>query len=218
MKKLVLTAAVVACAGVVSAQVYSENIVGYNKDAASAAGFHISAMQFENATNTPTTVYGSQMPVGSKIYKFNGTSYDTSTYGSVFVPIQGLVTKWSAELNLAGGAGYWVEVPSAAEAVLAGEVPAAASITNQLSAGFSLVSYPYPVDRVVTNMDLSPAVGDKIYVFNGTSYDTSTYGSVFVPIQGLVTKWSNETLAIGVGEGFWYETTSAQAWVVNKPF
>ncbi len=218
MKKAVMAVAVLACAGSVLAQtVTSANIVGYNKDV-SAVGFHISAMQFENATNTPQTVYGDSMPAGTKIYKFNGTSYDTAAYGSVFVPIQGFVTKWSADLDLGSGDGFWVEAPSAAEAIVSGEVPSAASITNELSVGFNLVSYPYPVDRTVADLGFAPVAGDKVYVFNGTSYDTSAYGSVFVPIQGFVTKWSNENLAISVGEGFWYEAAAAQTWVAEKPF
>lgn len=218
MKKIIMTVAVAVCAAVVTAQtVTSANIVGYNKDI-SAVGFHISGMQFDNPTNTPQTVYGDSMPMGSKIYKFNGASYDTAVYGSVFVPFVGLVTKWSADLELGGGDGYWVEAPSAATAILSGEVPMADSITNSLAVGFNLVSYPYPVDRVITNLGFAPVAGDKIYVFNGASYDTSTYGSVFVPFVGLVTKWSNETLPVAVGQGFWYEATAAQTWVSNKPF
>ncbi len=220
MKKIIATAAMAACAAVVTAQtVTSANIVGYNKETATSAGFAISGAQFETgATNTPSSVYGDQLPSGSKIYKFNGTSYDTSEYGSVFVPISGLVTKWNVELDLSGGVGYWVEYPEAAEAIVSGEVPSADSITNSIEAGFNLVSYPYPVERVITNLGFAPAEGDKIYVFNGSSYDTTEYGSIFVPISGFVTKWNNETLSIDVGQGFWYETDSAQTWIAEKPF
>lgn len=217
MKKIMLAAVGFAfAASIASAQVTSANIVGYNKDTANAAGLHISGMQFLNETNTPTSVYGDQLPKGSKIYKFDG-SYTIVTYTDVFVPIQGLVTKWSSEVDLGNGDGYWVEVPSASEAILSGEVSTENSITNNIEIGLQLVSYPYPVERVITNLGFTPAKGDKIYVYDG-SYTIITYTDVFVPIQGLVTKWSNETLSIGVGEGFWYEAVSPQTWIANKPF
>ncbi len=218
MKKIIMTAALVACAAVVTAQtVTSVNIVGYNKDV-SAVGLHISAVQFNNATNTPSTVYGDSLSLGSKVYLFNGVNYDTSTYASIFVPGQGLATQWSADLDLGDGQGHWVEVSTEAETIISGEVPLDAAITNQIDAGLSLVAYPYPVERVITGLGFVPASGDKIYVFNGVNYDTSTYASIFVPIMGMVMKWSDETLSVAVGEGFWYETEVAQSWVVNKPF
>ena len=220
MKKLIATVAVLACAAsVVSAQtVTSQNIVGYNKDV-SAIGFHISGMQFDNAVaNTPTTVYGDSLPLNSKIYTWNGSGYVIATYGQSFVPFVGLVTKWNSEPVLGNGEGYWVESTGAAESVLSGEVPLDAAITNSVAAGFSMLSYPYPVDRVITELGFTPVLGDKIYAWNGTGYTIVTYGQSFVPFVGLVTKWNNETLPISVGEGFWYETATPQTWIATKPF
>ena len=220
MKKLIMATAVLACvASVVSAEtVSSANIVGYTKDIAADAEFHISAMQFINATNSPETIYGDVMPKDTAVYLYNGSGYDISTYTDVFVPGQGLVLKWTTDLDLANGVGYWLETPSAAEAVLSGEVPVADSITNSIATGFQLLSYPYPVSRMVSQLDLAPAEGDSVYVFNGSGYDISTYTKVFVPGTGLVLKWSDESLQIDVGEGFWYEAVAPQTWVVNRPF
>lgn len=219
MKKIIATAAMAACAAVVTAQtVTSANIVGYNKATTDSSGLYLAGMQFELSTNsTPTTVYGDQLPKDSKIYTFDGASYTIVTYTDVFVPISGLVTKWSADVDLASGVGYWVEVPEASEAILSGEVPSASAITNDISTGLQLVSYPYPVERVVTNLGFTPADGDKIYKYEG-SYTIVTYTSVFVPIQGFVTKWSDESLSFDVGEGFWYEAAAEQTWVAEKPF
>jgi hypothetical protein len=215
MKKLGITLAVVAFAAVAAqAQTNSSNIVGYNKDV-HVGGFLISANQFSGTT--PTEVYGDQLPSGSKIYTFDGTGYSAATYGPVFVPGTGLVTKWNLELDLSAGTGYWVESSAAATAIIAGEVNTATSVTNNIGSGFSIVSYPYPVERTITELGLSPASGDKIYIFDGTGYASSTYGPVFVPGTGLVTKWNND-LTISVGKGFWYETASSQEWVSNKPF
>jgi hypothetical protein len=192
-------------------------MVGYNKDT-STNGFIISGMQFFNDTNTPQTVYGDQMPKGTTIYKFNGATYDIATYTDVFVPIVGLVTKWDAAVDLRGGDGYWLQATNSTTAVKVGEVPLEQFTTNSVTNSFNLVSYPYPVERVVSNLGFNASEGDKVYVFSDGVYEIVTYGPVFVPIVGLVTKWSDETLPIAVGQGFWYETTNATSWIVERPF
>jgi hypothetical protein len=218
MKKTVITLAVVAfAAAAVQAQTTSANIVGYSKSSYTG-GFEISAMQFDGGAAGPTAVYGDQLPSGSKIYAWDGSAYTIASYGSVFVPGQGLVTKWNSEPSMEAGSAYWVETSSAVDAIVAGEVNSSASVTNTISAGFSLVSYPYPVEVTVADLQLSPASGDKIYIWDGSSYTIVSYGSVFVPGQGLVTQWNNPSAVISVGQGFWYETTVEQEYVVNKPF
>ncbi len=222
MKKILITALLSSLiAGAAFADnsnvVSSANVVGYVEDVC-PSGFHISGMQFYNETNTPETVYGDTLPKGSKVYMFNGTDYVTAEYTDVFVPGTGLVTKWDTALDLSLGSGYWVDVPSTTNTILSGDVPLDDTITNSIIEGFQLLSYPYPTDRVVSNLGFSPAKNDKIYVFDGTDYKTSKYTDVFVPGTGLVTKWDDETLAIPVGQGFWYETTNITSWIVNRPF
>jgi len=185
---------------------------------AEPAGFHIAGMQFDNTTNTPQTVYGDTLPSGSKVYSWNGSGYSSATYGPVFVPGTGTVTKWNADLDLGNGDGYWVEAPGVVASTLSGDVPLDDSITNSIVAGFQLCSYPYPVDRVVTNLGFSPVSGDKIYVWDGSGYSSSSYGSVFVPGTGTVIKWNNETLSIATGEGFWYESNANTNWIASRPF
>ena len=218
MKKATIAmVAVVFAAFAAQANTTSANIVGYSKSAYTG-GFAISAMQFDGGAAGPTAVYGDQLPANSKIYTFDGSSYSISTYGTAFVPGQGLVTKWNSEPSLGAGSAYWVSTPSSVEAIVSGEVNTADSVTNVISAGFSLNSYPYPVERTVGELELSPTAGDKIYLWDGSGYTIITYGSVFVPGQGLVTQWNNASAVVGVGQGFWYSTASPQTWVVNKPF
>jgi 3D (Asp-Asp-Asp) domain-containing protein len=201
-----------------SQTVSTVNIMGYTKDISPTNGFHISGMQFDNESNTVTTIYGDTLPKGSKIYVWNGSGYDTASYTDVFVPIVGVVTKWTADLELGNAKGYWVEAAGSAESILTGDVPMDNAITNSISTGYQLLSYPYPVDRVVTNLGFSPTSGDKIYVWDGTGYSSSSYTDVFVPIVGLVTKWTDETLQIKAGQGFWYESVTDTTWIANKPF
>ena len=104
MKKLVMTVAVLACAAsIVSAQVTSVNIVGYNKT--TQAGLTLVSVDFDyDATGvTPEAVYGSTLPVGSKIYTYTpGVGYSTSEYvdsfGSQF---------WTADPTIKVGEGFW---------------------------------------------------------------------------------------------------------------
>ncbi len=185
-------------------------------------GFHIAGMQYNSdATNTPESVYGDSLPFNSKIYKFEGgAGYQIATYGQVFVPGVGLVTKWSSDLNLASGEGYWVEAPGAVDTHMYGDVPVADAITNSIVTGFQICSYPYPVDRAIADLGFTPTAGDQIFVWNSaeTGYEIISYGSVFVPGTGLVTKWNNESVQIKVGQGFWYSSVVDTDWVVNRPF
>lgn len=218
MKKATIAmVAVVFAAFAAQANTTSANIVGYSKSAYTG-GFAISAMQFDGGAAGPTAVYGDQLPSGSKIYTFDGSGYTIASYGTAFVPGQGLVTKWDQEPSLAAGSSYWVSTPGSVEAIVSGEVNTADSVTNVISAGFSLNSYPYPVERTVAQLELSPTSGDKIYLWDGSGYTIISYGSAFVPGQGLVTKWDNDSAVVGVGQGFWYSTAAPQTWVVNKPF
>ncbi len=192
---------------------------GFVKDAASSAGYHISGMQFyADTNNTPDTLYSTNLPLNSMIYAWNGAGYDPATYKKVYVSGQGFVTKWSDAPELPNGQGYWVDVPSAAEAVLSGTVPMDDAITNSIAAGFQICSFPYPVSCSITNLGFTPSEGDMIYVWDGDSYDPSTYKKVYVSGQGFVTKWSNDAIELSPGEGFWYDSVANTNWIALRPY
>ena len=82
MKKLLMTAAVLATASIVTAQtVTSANIVGYNKDVADTGILEISGMQFVGGTDL-RSAYGDSYPMGTVCYVYNiGTGlYDIFIY------------------------------------------------------------------------------------------------------------------------------------------
>jgi hypothetical protein len=228
MKKLVIGAAALACASIVSAQtVTSANIVGYNKDVSAAGSFHISALQFTVDNPTPEAVYGTSLPVGSKIYAWNGAGYLISTFAenvdwSTWPPTTNYT--WIGDsITFENSDGYWVENAGASEAttIIAGDVPMSAIVTNGLVVGFQLISYPFPVARNVADLELNPTVDDKVYAWNGSGYDIATYAedidwSTWPPTTNTV--WLGDTVNLAVGEGFWYETSTARDWVVNRPF
>jgi hypothetical protein len=217
MKKLVLITAVIACAAMVMAQtVTSQNIVGYSKGA--NTGLELGSAQFFVGTgNTVTEIFGDQLPVGSKIYKYDPVSGyvgNIATYSSVFLG----GTAWSPELSIAPGEAYWVETAGAAPSITAGEVPLDDSVTNNIVPGLQLLSYPYPVQVSISQMEFTPTVGDKIYKYDPvTGYvgNISTFSTVF--LGG--TAWSTD-ITFDVGDGFWYESAAGGTvqWIVNRPF
>lgn len=211
MKKLVMTAAVLTCAAsIVSAQtVTSANVVGYNK-AVTVAGLQILGTQFVNTNSTPEGLFGESLPVGSRVYAFNGVGYDIAEFQSGF----GGVTFWDATFDIGQSVGYWVEVPSGTQTnIISGEVELADSVTNSISIGLQILSYPYPVDVTVETLGFVPSVGDRVYSFNGVGYDIAEFQSGF----GGVTFWdSNFTLP--VGSGWWYESVANATWVATRPF
>jgi hypothetical protein len=81
MKKLAIAVAAVACASIVTAQtVTSANVVGYNKKAVQA-GLQMHGMQFiGSADATPTSVFGSTLPVGSKVYIWTNDGAGSGSY------------------------------------------------------------------------------------------------------------------------------------------
>lgn len=211
MKKIIATAAFVAAAAAVTAQtVTSANIVGYNK-ATTEAGFLIKANQFSTTNQTPEGVFGSSLPVGSKIYTFDGSAYSISTYTAGFF---GAPDYWNNALDLGQGVGFWVETAGVEEPIVSGEVYMDDSVTNSIAVGFQLISYPYPVERTVKTLGFTPEIGDKVYKFSGGSYQISTYTAGFF---GAPDDWNNDFI-LEVGEGFWYEAVAATNWVVNRPF
>ena len=209
MKKLVMTVAVLACAAsIVSAQVTSVNIVGYNK-AGTANGLVILSQQFEGGS-TPTELFGSSLPLGSTIYQYNGAGYNVATYQNIFL----VGDAWSTELDLSVG-GFWVQSSAVNTNIFSGDVPAADSITNNLAPGLTMTTYPYPVAVSISDLDLTPSLGDTIYQYNGAGYNVSTYQNIFL----VGDAWSAD-LSFAVGEGFWYSNNdvSTNIWIEAKPF
>jgi len=218
MKKLITVVAVLACvASMVSAQtVTSANVVGYSK-ASNVAGLQIGSAQFNTGDNTPEGLFGDQLPLGSKIYKYvPGTGYagNVSTYDTVLFG----GTAWTVSFDLGPGVGYWVESAGAVPSIVAGQVPLDDSVTNNIVPGLQLMSYPYPVARTISQMNLTPTLGDKIYKYvpgtgyagNVATFDTVLFGG---------TAWTLD-LTFEVGQGFWYESAAAGTvqWVELRPF
>lgn len=213
MKKIIMTAAVIACAAsIASAQpVQSANIVGYNK-VETAVGFKIVAQQFEGSDATPTGLFSDTMPIGSKVYQFvPGVGYNVSEYKTIFLSGDA----WDTPLDLSEGS-FWIEASSVNNSIFSGEVNMAETVTNSIPPSFSMLTYPYPVEVGVDDLGITPVIGDKIYQFvPGVGYNVSEYKTIFLSGDA----WDTP-LVFAVGDGFWYESASSSTnvWVATRPF
>lgn len=215
MKKIVMTAVALASAAtMVQAQVTSANIVGYSK-VVNQSGIQIMSVQFDSGDSTLTGIFGDTLPEGSKVYKYVNGTYDgnIATYGPVFM----VGNTWTPDLTIEQGSSFWVETSATVTNIISGEVDLSAAVTNNIVPGLQMLSFPYPVERTIDQLGITPTEGDKIYKFVDGSYDgnISTYGEVF--LSGYAWKPS---LTFGVGEGFWYQSNAVTTneWVAEKPF
>ena len=216
MKKLTTASIALVCVAtfLIAAQaVTSKNIVGYNKTVLKG-GLQLLGMSFIKTNATPETIFGDRLPVGSKVYLYNGDGYSIAEYtenfsGDLF---------WSGSFEIGQGVAYWVEVPAGTMTnLISGEVETADAVTNTVVPALQLFAFPYPVEMKVEDLGFTPTVGDKIYYYNETGgYNISEYTKNF---SGDLF-WSNSETMIPVGMGFWYEShaSSNTVWIAKRPF
>jgi hypothetical protein len=210
MRITTLLAAAALAAGFASSQaqnVYSENVVGY-VNVSLPAGFAIVANQLDldgtGTNNTVSTVFGTNLPNNSTVYSFNAGAYDSATY-TTKGGWGGSVSQVNASLN--GGNGVFVKVPSATTLTLIGNVRQG-TLTKNYGTGFNLLGSQVPQAGLVqTDLGFVPANNDIVYRFlPGQTYQSATY----------TTKggWGTQP-TIGVAEGFWLNTQTANTWTRN---
>jgi hypothetical protein len=190
--------------------------VGYTK-VVSEPGLQVFSAQFDTGDNTPEGLFGDALPEGSKIYKYDpATGYvgNIATYEAVLFG----GTAWNNAVELGQGDAFWVETSDTVTNIIAGEVYMQDSVTNSIVPGLQMLSYPYPVQRSLSQLNINPVEGDKIYKYDvATGYigNIATYESVL--FGG--TAWSQD-ITFGVGDGFWYESVATETveWVEIRPF
>ena len=215
MKKLTTASIALVCVAtfLVAAQaVTSKNIVGYNKTVLKG-GLQLLGTSFIKTNATPDTIFGDRLPLGSKVYFYNGVGYNIAEYFQS--PVTGN-RGWDNSFDIGQGEAYWVEVPAGTMTnLLSGEVETADAVTNTVATGLQLFAFPYPVEMTPQTLGFAPTIGDKIYYYNGTGYNIAKY---ILGVTGI-TAWNND-FTIPVGMGFWYEShaSSNTLWIAERPF
>jgi hypothetical protein len=220
-KTLLLSAAVMA-AGLVSSvaqsNVYSANVVGY-VNLPLKEGFNLVANQLDldlsGTNNTIVNVFSNNLPVGSQIFSWNGTSFDTAAFQA---NRSGTQTNWNANFTLNPGQGFWLQIPAGAfgggtsNVTVVGNV-LQGTLTNRYIApagGFNLVASEVPISGGLTsNLLYHAQVGDQVFVWNGTTFDSYAFQE---NRSGTQTNWSPSEPPINVGQGFWLDSAPGNGW------
>jgi len=210
-KSLILGAALLA-AGVASSMaqsnVYSLNIVGY-VNLQLTNGFNLISNPLDldgtGTNNTLTTVFGTNLPSGSQVYKFSGGGYNTSDGY-----ISGVGWLAGGTLSMNPGEGASVSVPSSATVTIVGQVlqGSPTPTTNKYSAGFSILSSQAPLaGGIQTVLGFSPQSGDQLYFWDNPSQSFATSAGY---LNGV--GWLPSEPSLAVGQAFFLSTGAASAW------
>jgi hypothetical protein len=228
--------AVSMTAGIVSAQaqtnVLSRNAVGYVKVGLEGGQLALLRNDFNTLTGapaTPSSVYGDSLPVGSQIFLFNTITlgYDISTFEEGLDPVTFLpVQRWSDDsMDLSPGNSWWVR-PSGSgliDIITMGEVPANSQQSVVVVPGLAMVGFPFPAttDWIDTELAKSAQLGDQVFIYDPVTenYIISTYEEGLDPITFLpVQQWSDATISIQPGVGFWYRAVAGRSVDENRPY
>jgi len=221
--KVLICAAALAVASAfttMAQNVYSLNVVGYI-NIPLVQGFNLIANQLDydgtGTNNTVVNILGTNLPLKSTVYTWNGTTYASSTFNTV----KGTTSAaWNVTtLTLNPGQGAWLSIPSLAGSssnlTTVGQVDQGSLVNPNLLAngGFALVGSMVPISGgLQTVLGYTPLVGDKVYQFSAA---TQSYlpASSYEKVKGSSSAaWTPAEPTIGIGEGFWMDVGAGAVW------
>lgn len=226
MRRIAVVAVCVAMAAVgayAQTNVLSQNAVGYVKVSV-PAGLQLVSQDFvdiDGNPQSPSTVINDQMPVGARLFVWNVglQQFDIENYEA---GKKGNPDSWNPDTAaLEPGVGFFLESPSAADVMLLGEVPDAATTDLSKTEGLALFGFPYPATQSWTGTALatSALVGDRLFTWNVglQQYDIANYEA---GKKGNPDSWSNPSDTIAPGQGYFYESGDSNTVVVTetKPY
>jgi hypothetical protein len=226
-KTLLIATAAALAAGIISsqAQVYSQNIVGYVNLNVTNGTLAILAPTLDadgtGTNNTISSTFGTNVTVGDVVFVFNGTGYDTLNFAHPRSQPLGWYLNGTLDntypLNPGIGAFYQ---PAATETItIVGTALTGTNVVNRYVApanGISLVSSVVPVGgSLTTNLQYSATIGDVIFEYNGTGYDTYNYAHPRSQPQGWYLNGTLTDPQINVGQGFWLQPAATTTWSQN---
>ena len=227
-----------ALVAVAQTQVSSNNIVGYFKLTVDRGGLYMLRSDFDTGSTdlmTPTSVFGSSLPVGTEVYAWNNQtqSYSISKYSIVYSKppvIKPIATNWSLSVEISRGKGFWLKVPTNAPEssytiYIMGQVPTNQTETIQIAQGLNMTAYAFPSEVLWTNTALakSATVNDEVYLWNpvSKSYSIGKYSIQYSKppvIKAIATNWTIPTMTIPVGKSVWYKSAKPKEWTEPRPY
>jgi hypothetical protein len=203
--KTLLAVAVLTAAGLATSMaqnVYSLNVVGYYNRTVPAGGYALLANQLVQTNNTVAALLPN-VPNGTKVLKWTGTTFATASYLSA-------LGGWSVpDMTLGPGEGFFVQNASSTDMTITfvGEVNQESNTLNFSANQYSLVGLFTPqAGKISTDFGFPAQNGDKVLLWNSTtgSYSTSQYLSA---LGG----WPAEP-TLAVGDGFFVQTAADETW------
>jgi len=223
--KVLVCAAALAVASAFSTMaqnVYSLNVVGYI-NIPLVEGFNLVANQLDfdgtGTNNTVVNILGTNLPLKTTIYTWNGTTYASSTYNTV----KGSTTAaWNAPaVTLNPGQGAWLSIPkgglagTSSNVTTVGQVDQGSLVNPNLLAagGFALVGSMVPISGGLQHvLGYTPLVGDKVYQFSASS-QSYLPASSYATVKGSSSAaWIPAEPTIGISEGFWLDAGAGAVW------
>lgn len=220
MRKLV---ALVVCGMLVAplafaqTNVLSQNAVGYVKVSIDAGTLALVSQAFVDIDGNPqtmSTVVGDQLPNASRAFIWDSGAQQFGQES--FVPAaKGADPTWTPDTNvLEPGVGFFLECATGGDpsydVYLLGEVPSAATTDLTTVPGLTMQGFPYPATEAWTNTATAQAAvnGDRLFLWDqgGQQYDQIS----FVPAaKGADPTWSDESIQLAPGEGYFYDSGAA---------
>jgi hypothetical protein len=196
-----------------SAQVYSQNVVGY-VTVSLTNGYNLIANQLDSdgtgTNNTVGSIIGSSLPLNTMVYKWTGTGWDPTQYKKNGLGASATTNWTDPTYTINPGEAFMVDMPVNTNFTFAGNVLQGTNVVG-LPLGYTLMSSRYPVTVDLTT-NYAPALNDEIMIWN-----TSTNG--WVPYiykkSGLgataTTNWVPPLPPIQVGDGVMFSPAVANS-------
>ena len=210
MVVLIVCGLLIAPLAFAQTNVLSQNAVGYVKKTLDKGDLYLLDMDFNDIDGNvtyPQDVVGSQLPVGSRLFIWNGSGYDIEQYqAATKTTPEGWAPNTSA---IVPGVGFFVQVDAGAplpsyDLYLLGEVPSAATSDITLEEGLTMTGFPYPasVSWTSTAAAAGAVVGDRLFTWTGSGYDIAQYQAA---TKTTPEGWSNPSATIEIGQGFFFD-------------
>lgn len=223
MKKIsaiVLGFLIAEASALAATNVLSRNAVGYVQVSVETGKLTLARMDFEPLNGVPfaiTNLIGDQLPSGSSVLLWDKSAQS-------YIPVNKTRSGWGSggTTIIQRGESFFLRGPGSGSSsgytvYLMGEVPDSITApTSTLAAvpGLGMYGFPYPVQVHWTNTFLakSAIIGDTLLIWD---YDDQSY----VPVNKTRSGWSDPSVVIKPGQGFWYRNIGGQIeWKEPKPY
>ncbi len=216
---LILSVALASLAFADSNVVSSANVVGYVQKSVVSNSVVIVSPQFlaSDTNGVALSDAFSGIPDSSIVYTWNN-GYTTYLYfdglwydvDDAYAPADDVIIKQ--------GAAAWLQSTAATNVIMSGDVPQASFITNVVAEGLNLIANPYPVELALGSIPTNSLPDSSMaYAHDGTNYTTYLYfAGLWYDVDDAYAP--ADDVSVGVGDGFWLESTNTFDMIFDKQY